>query len=198
MSFALPIAGAALGGLGGLFGTPDYSGAGNKYAGTINQIAGGFDPYINQGFLAKKGMAGLGAMNMIAPAALENRLASSYQNSPYQDQIMKNTANMMNYNAAQTGMLGSTSQDAALQNQMAGLQNQFQQQYIDRGTQQYNMGEQGLMGLGQMMGQQGYGASGTQAQLQAQAALAQMQAAMMPSAGGNMFTDALGGITGML
>jgi len=193
-----PMAIGGLLGLGAGATTPDYTGAANTYSDSMNQIAQGFQPYVNQGFMAKKGLGALGAMNMANPAGLENRLASSYQASPYQNQIMSNTANQMDANSAQTGMLGSTAQQAALQNQMAGLNNQFQQQYIDRGTQQYNQAYGGIQNLGMMMAKQGYDASGTQGQLQQQGALAQLQAANMPTEGQNMFTGALGGAMGMM
>lgn len=199
MGAIAPIAAAgAMGGLMGLFGTPDYSGAADDYANTMNQLAASYNPYINQGFMAKKGMAGLGALNMIAPAALQNRLAASYTNSPYQDQIQRNTANMMDMNAARTGMLGSTAEDAALQNQLANQQNQWQQQYIDRGMHQYDMGEQNLMGLGNLMANQGFMGTANQNMMRQQAALAQLQAAMMPTGSQNMFNDAMGTMIGML
>lgn len=191
---------AGLGALGGLASysmTPDYTGYASQYGDAMSDISSDLDPYVSQGFAAKKGLGAMGAMNMIAPAALENRLAASYQMSPYQQQIMQNTTNMMDANAAQTGMLGSTSQDAALQNQLASQQNQWMQQYINRGTQRSELGEQGLQNLGTMMAKQGYGASNTQAQLEAQIAMAQMQAQIAQAQAeqqgtSNIFGDALG------
>lgn len=177
---------------------PDYTDYASQYGDTLSDISSDLDPYVSQGFAAKKGLGAMGAMNMVAPAALENRLASSYEMSPYQQQMMQNTTNMMDANAAQTGMLGSTAQDAALQNQLASQQNQWMQQYINRGTQRSELGEQGLQNLGTMMAKQGYGASSTQAQLEAQIAMAQMQAeaaeaSAQAQAEGNIFGDAMGG-----
>jgi hypothetical protein len=194
----MPLMMGAMSGFSNMFGAPNYSGSANQYAGRMGDIASQFDPYVNQGFDAKKMMGGLGMMNMLAPNAAQDRIAAGYKNSPYQNQIMQNTSNMMDANAAQTGMLGSTSQQAALQNQLAGQQQQWQDNYINRGLHQYNTGEQNLMGLGNMMAQQGYGASGTEAQLQAQAAMAQLQASMMDDQSGNFWSGLAGGLTGGL
>lgn len=195
-----PYAMMGMGGLAGALGgamTPDYQGAANTYQQQMQGLSQGYNPYEKMG-RAGYGMAGgLGAQQMLHPAALENKLAGSFTNSPYQNQILSNTSNQMDTNAAQTGMLGSTAQQAALQNSLAGQENQWQQQYVDRGTQQANLGEQQLNRLGMTLGGQGYNAFNTGQQLLAQGDQAQMQAAMMPTASGNMFTDALGGIMGM-
>lgn len=193
-------AGLAGAGLGALMGsqTPDYSGAARDYGQTLNQVGQQFNPYIQQGFGAQQQMQGLGKQAMADPAHEQNLLAQGFQSSPSQQQIMQNTRNQMNMNAAQTGMLGSTAQNASMQNQMAGLQNQFQQQYIDRGMNQYNIGQQNLQNLGMMQSQQGFGATRSQAELTSQAALARMQAGEMPSTSHNIFGDALGGAIGMM
>ncbi len=190
---------AATGLMGGTMAamTPDFQGAAGTYQQQMQDLAGGYKPYQQAG-RAGYGMAGgLGAYQMMHPAAMQNQLAASFTNSPYQNQILSNTANQMNTNAAQTGMLGSTAQDAALQNSMAGQENQFQQQYIDRGMQQGDMGEQQLNRLGMTLGGQGFRAFNTAQQLQAQGDMAQMQAAMMPTKTQTMMTDAMGGIMGM-
>jgi len=193
-------AGLAGAGLGALMGsqTPDYSGAARDYGQTLNQVGQQFNPYIQQGFAAQQQMQGLGKQAMADPAHEQNLLAQGFQTSPYQQQIMQNTRNQMNMNAAQTGMLGSTSQMGAMQNQMAGMQNQFQQQYIDRGLQQYDIGQQNLQNLGMLESQQGFGATRSQAELGSQAALARMQGAEMGGKAYNMFGDALGGAIGMM
>lgn len=185
-----------LGGIGGAM-TPNYQGAANTYQQQMQGLAQGYQPYERAGHAGYGMTGGLGAYQMMHPAAMQNKLAASFTNSPYQNQILSNTANQMSANAAQTGMLGSTAQQAALQNAMAGQENQFQQQYINRGMQQGDLGEQQLSRLGTTLGGQGFGAFNTAQQLQAQGDQAQLQAAMMPSKGQSMFTDALGGVMSM-
>lgn len=197
MMFAPMAIGAGLGALSGAF-SPDYRGAAKDYGNTLNQVGQQFNPYIQQGFAAQQQMEGLGKEAMAHPAHEQNLLAQGFQTSPYQQQIMQNTRNQMNMNAAQTGMLGSTAQNASMQNQMAGLQNQFQQQYIDRGMNQYNLGQQNLQNLGMLESQQGFGGMRSQAELTSQAAMARMQAADQPSRASNIFGDAFGGAIGMM
>ena len=197
MSYMMPFIGGGLGALSGAF-TPNYGKLGGQYADTLNQIASSFNPYVNQGFMAKKGLGMIDLAQMGDPTALQNRVAGSFEASPYQKQIMQNTRDQMNMNAAQTGMLGSTAQQSALQHQMADLNNQFQQQYIDRAMHHYDQANQNLQSLGMMMGQQGFQGSQAAAELQAQGALGRLEAGMMPGQWQSMFGDALGGMIGMM
>lgn len=196
-AWGLAALGAGLGGAAGLFG-PDYQKAASDYADTMSQISSSFDPYVSQGFAAKKGLGAMSASQMMHPASLENRLALSYHQSPYQQQMTRNLENEMNTNAAMTGMLGSTAQDTALQNQLAKQQDQWQQQYINRGMHQYDIARQNLNQLGMMMAKQGFSADQIEAELEAQAAMAQLQAAMAPSGVQSALTDAMGGALGFL
>lgn len=187
---------AALGGLAGYFGTPDYASAFGDYSSAMNNLGAKFNPYIRAGAMSEKGLAGLNSYLMANPAALENRLAGSYQNSDYQNKMLNQTANMMNANAANTGMLGSTAQNAALQNSLANQQNQWMQDYINRGTQQFGMGYNGLNNLGMMLGQQGFSALGQQTDLGKEAALAQLKGQLAPTKSQNAWEDALGMVMG--
>jgi len=192
---SLPLATGIMGGLVGGFGSPNYQDAYNKYAQNLQQLSANYNPYIRAGAGAEAGLAGIGIHNLIDPAALENKLASSYQDSPYQTQMLHNTQRMMDANAAQTGMVGSTAQKAALQNALAGQENQFQQQYIDRGTQNYLNSLRNLQSLGMMLGQQGYGAFNQKQGLLQGGALAQLQGGLQP----NPWQEALiGGAGGAL
>lgn len=163
-------AAAGLGAASGLIAPNQQSGFGN-YANTLNQLASEYNPYVNIGEKGLKGYAGISALNVLDPTLPENRMARSYTNSPYQQQILQNTTNMMNANAAQTGMMGSTAQQAALQNALAEQQNQFMQQYINRGTQQYNRGISGMYNLANL----GFQGLGRKTGLQQEAALGQLR-----------------------
>lgn len=180
MAYALP---AAMGGIGAAAGfmSPNYKQAYDQYAQSMQNIAGNYNPYIRGGAGAEGGLAALGIHNLADPAGLENRLAASYKDSPYQTQMATNLSNKMNTNAALTGMIGSTAQQTALQNSLAGQENQFQQQYINRGMQQYGQNLQNLQALGMMMGQQGFGAMGQKQGMLQEGALGTLKGAMAPS-----------------
>lgn len=181
---------------GSYFGTPNYKSAADHYADQLGDISSSYNPYIKRGMGAQDMLGGLSLGQMAHPAALENRIAAGYEQSPYQTQALHNTTNMMNANAAMTGTLNSTAQQAALQQALAGQQNQFQQQYIDRATNQYNQGFGALGGLTQQMGAQGF--QGTQAQnaLMQEAALGRLKGSIAPSQFSNAFSSGLGALMG--
>ena len=183
---------AALGAASGYLGTPDYSSSFGDYANAIDALGQKYNPYIKGGAMAEKGLGALGGYMMANPAGLENRLAASYQQSPYQTQQLNNLQNQMNTNAAQTGMLGSTAQQAALQNALAGQQNQWMQQYINRGTQQFGQGYGGLQNVGMLAANQGFNALGAQTQLGQEAALGRLKGSLAPTAFQNSMTGAIG------
>ena len=136
----------------------------------------------------------MSALNTLAPTLSENRMAATYTNSPYQNQIMQNTSDQMDANAAQTGMLGSTAQQAQLQNAFAGQQNQFQQQYINRGENEYNQGINSMYNLAGL----GFKGLGQQTGLEQEAALGTLRGGLAPSQGEMGLEGALGGFVGGL
>ncbi len=188
------IAGAGALGAASGFMQPNQKDAYNQYASDIRGIADQYNPYTKVGKGGLYCYAGLSALNTLAPAHVENRLASSFTNSPYQQQIMQNTTNQMNANAAQTGMLGSTAQQSALQDSLASQQNQWQQQYINRGENQYNQGMQGMYNLAGM-GLQGLG---SQSRLEQESALGSLKANLAPNEWQSAFTGAAGAMGGLL
>jgi len=198
MMYAAPMAMGLLSGLTGYMNTPDYQGISQQFTNQMQGLSDQWNPYLQRADQARKGQIGMNAYQMANPAGLENRLSSSFTNSPYQNQLLTNTQNQMNANAANTGMLGSTAQQGQLQNQMAGQENQWQQQYIDRGTNQYNMASNHLNQMATMMQQQGFNAQQIQDAMMEKAYQSQMQAALQPSRGQNALTGFVGGIEGLL
>lgn len=207
--------GAGLGALGGFLGgsqTPDYQKAAGQYQQQLSGLTQNLQPFIQggqqgqqQAIDAAQQQQTLGQQQMAHPAALENQLATGFVASPYQHQMQTNLANMMNANAATTGMLGSTSANAALQNQLGTMQNQWMNQYMDRGTQMYGLGTQtsnlgtgNLLNIYHTMMNQGFSAQQISDELQAQGFMAQMQGAMMPTQQQGGITGALGGALGSL
>ncbi len=188
MSYIPTFAMSGLGGASGLFG-PDQGGAYSDYQDRLNQIGQMYDPYVQAGERGLKGYGITSGLNVLDPTGPENRMAGSFTNSNYQNQIMQNTTNQMNANAANQGMLNSTAQQSALQNSLASQQNQWQQQYINRGTQQYNQGVSGLGNISQM----GLGALGQQTALYQEGALGGLESDLSPSRWDQAFTGASGG-----
>jgi hypothetical protein len=187
-----PMVGAGLGGAMGL-ASPNQQHAYNQYAAQLNQISQQYNPYINVGEAGLKGYGAMSALNTLAPTLSENRMAATFSNSPYQQQIMQNTSDQMDANAAQTGMLGSTAQQAQLQNALAAQENQFQQQYINRGENEYNRGINSMYNLAGM-GMKGLGA---QTALEQEAALGTLKGGLAPSPLESGLEGAMGGAMGM-
>lgn len=147
------IANFGLGFLGGMHNRQqDY----NDYANNEQDIANKFNPYVNAGTHGLNQFSHYSDQGLSNPGGLEDQLAGGFRNSTYQNQMNTNLRHQMNMNNAQTGQLMSTSGNAALENALAGQENQFMNQYINRGTNQYNQALQnqsllarfGLQGLG--------------------------------------------------
>lgn len=174
--------------LGGWLGHNERN-AYRNYAGDLSNLSQSYNPYIQAGQNAL-GQYGSIAGNMAQhPANLINQLSSGYENSPYQNTMLKNIAGAMNYNAATTGMLGSTSANAHLQDALAGQQNQFMQNYIGQGLQQRNIGLSGLSDLSHA----GLNATGYSNLLQSHAAENRAKAERTPSFLQSIFGGLLGG-----
>src|SRR5579862_7021597 len=99
------------------------------------------------------------------PNAVQDQVASGFYKSPYQKYMQDQVAKRMNYNSANTGMLGSGAANRALQDELTKMTGQFENNYIDRGMQSYGQGLQGLGGLTQL----GFQAMGAQDPLLEQA-----------------------------
>ena len=188
MSYALPAAMGGVGALSGIF-SPDKSSAYSHYQDRLNQLAQMYQPYTQAGERGLKGYGMMSGLNVLDPTGPENRMAGSFTDSPYQSQMMNNTTNQMNANAANQGMLNSTAQQSALQNSLAGQQNQWQQQYINRGTNQYNQGISNMGNISQM----GLSALGHQTGLYQEGALGGLESELSPSRWDQAFTGAAGG-----
>lgn len=91
--------------LGGLSGQNNY----DVYNKTLNNIAKGFDPFVNAGDQALNPQLNAFLQGLNNPQGLYNQYAQSFKESPYQNALLGSITNMMNANSANTGMLGSTS-----------------------------------------------------------------------------------------
>jgi len=137
-------------------------------------LAGNYNNYVNTGNQALGQFYGglQGMMN--DPTGLMNRLASNYRASPYATTQLHDVTNLMNNNAATTGMLGSSADNRALGQQLTNMNNQYMDQYINQGMDAYNRALSGMGGIANM----GLGALGQQSGLSQEGYLGQAQGAM--------------------
>ena len=185
----------AMAGMGGLLGLglgamgPNSSGAYDNYANQMFGLANKYNPWIDLGWQNQQAASQGAAYNASNPTGMMNQIASTWQTSPYQQNILNKTTGMMNANNANTGMLGSQSANYRLGNELNNMTGQFQQQYIDNGLNQYNRG----LGMQQQLGAQGLGALGQQTNLMQEGYLGQVQGANANAQHYNgMMGDAMG------
>lgn len=136
---------------------PDQSGDFYNYANFMGGKADRYNPWIDAGSRARDMNEAQYSRLVNDPNAVQNQVASGFQYSPYQKFMLDNTTNRMNYNSANTGMLGTTQANQSLSDDLMKMTGQFQDTYIDRGMNSYNRGLQGNESLEQQA-QQGMGA----------------------------------------
>jgi len=136
----------------GLFG--DQSGGFNNYADQMRQQSQAYNPYINRGNAAGDRQAFLSDWLTKNPNALQDQIASGYQMSPYQNNLLDTVTNRMNMNAANTGMLRSPLAQKALNDQANTMTGQFMNDYVNRGENNFGLGMQNY-GMMNTLGMQG-------------------------------------------
>lgn len=194
-SFSLGAFNPLIGAVGGaLMPSVDYKGAYGQYGDALSDLAKKYDPYVEAGTGALSGYGNLAQQLAQDPTKSIDQIMGHYSESPYQEQMQKNLARMMNYNAAQTGMLGSTTSQEQLQNALAGQENQFMQQYLQNALGLQSAGMGGLSDISHM----GLSGLGGQTALGEQSAWEQALARMSPSSGEQHLTNTLGGLLGFL
>lgn len=136
------------------------------------QLAQMYDPWSQAGLNANNFLYGQDQQNMMDPNRLQNQIASGFQTSPYQNNLMNMTSQRMNANAANIGMLSSPSSQNYLNSQLNNMTSQFQNDYVNRGMQTYGMGQQNM----NQIADRGLNALNSQTGLDEQGAVAQMKA----------------------
>jgi len=143
-------------GLADFFGS-DRSQPFANYGAFMDEKAQRYQPWIDAGDRAR-GINEEQYKRLINdPNAVQNQVAGGFQMSPYQQFMLDNVTKRMNYNAANTGMLGTGAADRALMDDLLKMTGQFEDTYIDRGMNSYNRGlagneflqQQAMQGLGQ-------------------------------------------------
>lgn len=168
----------------------DNSKAFDKYSNDMRDAAGRYQGYVDTGNQAR-GIAYDQYGRLINdPNSLQDQIAGGYNQSPYQKMLLDQVMKRMNYNSANTGMLGSGAANRALMGELNTMTGQFQNDYITRGMQTYGMGLQGMGNLTQL----GFNALGAQDPFYEQAAAGNLQGELSKNAARNKFFGGIAGI----
>lgn len=163
----------------------------SDFANQENSFANEYNPWVNTGQNANNFLYGQYQQNANNPNQLQNQLMNGYQNSPFQQNLLNQTTNRMNMNAANTGMLGSGASNVALGQQLNDMTGQFQNNYVDRGLGIYNNSMQGMQGLDSL----GLQALGGKTGMQEAGAIANLKAAQTNN---SLWPNVIGGTLGLV
>ena len=119
---------------------------------------GAFDEYARRmeaekqkynGYFQRGNEAGDQAFNaykrdLADPNAIQNQIASGYSESPYAKYINDMVTKRLNYNSANTGMLGSGAANRALMEELTKNTGQFEGEYVNRGLGVYGQALGGM------------------------------------------------------
>jgi len=154
-----------------------YRNASNQF---FNQ-AGRYDPWINRGNEARDMLSGEYGSIMDNPNFRQDQIASGFNMSPFQSNLLNEVTRRSNMNAANSGMSLSPASQKALNQNINAQTGQFQNDYVNRGMQTYGMGMQGLQG------QQGMGlqAMNDSSQMFSQGIGANLNSQLAPYQAGN-------------
>src|ERR1700676_1949948 len=125
---------------GGSPKVPDMSQDFYNYSNFMGGKADRYNPWIDAGSRARDINEGQYSRLINDPNAVQNQVAAGFQYSPYQKFMLDNMTQRMNYNSANTGMLGTTQANQSLMDDLMKMTGQFQDTYIDRGMNSYNRG----------------------------------------------------------
>lgn len=122
----------------------------DDYASSMKDAAARYNGYIDRGNQASTMAMDEYGKNIANPNALQDRIASGYQESPYQKYMQDMVTKRLNYNSANSGMQGSGAANRALMEELTKNTGQFQNDYINRGLGVYGQAMQGLSGASEL------------------------------------------------
>lgn len=138
--------------------TIDNSAAFAQYANQMRGRMGAYDPWINAGGQARDRLSSEYGKSLDNPNWLQDSITKGFYESPYQKYMQDMVTKRMNYNATNTGMLGSGAANRALGQELTNMTGGYLNDYINRGMSTYGQalnGEQGMAGMGyQALGDQ--------------------------------------------
>lgn len=168
-------------------------GAFDDFANQMRDRSNQYNPIVDAGNRARGVNQGQYDQLINNPNFIQDKVSSGFYESPYQRMMQDMVQRRMNYNSANTNMLGSGAANRAMQNELTSMTGQFQNDYINRGLASYGMGISGNQGLMEQ-GMQGMGA---QDNLLDQAAGAQLKGQQSANqAPRNMWGTIIGGLGG--
>jgi hypothetical protein len=170
----------------GLFGsgtkegetTVDNSEALAAFAQAMRDRAGVYNPWVDAGSQSRDKLFSQYDWLTNDPNALQDKITSGFYESPYQKYMQDLVAKRMNYNATNTGMLGSGAANRALQQELTNMTGGFMNDYINRGMSSYGQGLAGFQGLTDL----GFKSMNAQDALYEQAAAGDLQSRMSKNA----------------
>lgn len=160
-----------------------------NFANRMNEVGNQFNPYIDRGQEAGNMIWGQDQRLVNNPNSVQDQIAGGFYLSPYQKYLLDQTTKRMNYNSANTGMLGSGAANRALEQELNNMTGGFMNDYINRGMESYGMGMNNATGLNQM----GFDALGQKAGYQETAAAAQLGGDMSRAQGKTNMWGRIGG-----
>lgn len=114
--------------------------AGRDAKADMSRYAEAYNPYIQQGQDATNYLLGQSQQLTQNPNFLQDMISQGFYTSPYQNQMIGDTTQQMNMNAANSGMIQSPMAQQALNDRIGTMTGQFLNDYINRGMQSYGMG----------------------------------------------------------
>lgn len=120
------------------------------YSDTMKQQADRYNPYFDRGNQASRQAYNAYTRDLANPNAMQDQIASGFQMSPFQQHVQDMVTKRLNYNSANTGMLGAGAANRALMEELTKNTGQFQNEYVNRGLGVYGQSLSGLNGIGDM------------------------------------------------
>lgn len=119
----------------------------DQFAQSMQGAANRYNPIIDTGNQARNMSFDQYQKLINNPNAVQDQVSSGFYESPYQKYMQDMVSKRMNYNSANTGMLGSGAANRSLMDELTKMTGQYQNDYINRGMQSYGQGLSGLGGL---------------------------------------------------
>lgn len=136
--------------LGGGAGESPYTSnkaAFDQYGQEMDKAASRYNPYFDRGNKAGEAAYNAYSRDVEDPNYMQDKISAGFEASPYQKMLLDQVTKRMNYNSANTGMIGSGAAQRALMEELTKNTGQFQNEYVQRGLGVYGQGLNGLNSL---------------------------------------------------
>lgn len=163
---------------GGGESVPDNSGVFQQFSDRMRKDAQSYNPWIETGNKSRDMSFDQYQQLINNPNFVQDKVASGFQESPYQKYIQDLTQKRMNYNAANTGFQGSGAANRAMADELSKMTGGFLDTYINRGMGSYGQGLSGLDALTKL----GFNGLTNQNDMYEQAAAGELQGGLSKNA----------------